>query len=347
MAPGPAERKETMRAWMLEDFGLDNLNRHEIPIPDPGAGELLIKVSAASLNYRDKALVDGIYAPDKQPKRLIPVADFAGVVAAVGEGASKFSVGDRVTSHFYSTWQDGPWLPKYADHQVGGPLGGGLAEYQILAENAVVASPEGLTDAEAATLPIAALTPWFAMREYGSIGSGDTILVQGTGGVSIFAIQIASALGARVIATSSSDAKLDRARRLGATDTINYRTTPDWASAALELTEGRGVDLVMDVVGGEGLRDSIRAARGGGMVSVVGFLNGQSANLDLMDLIWHQTHIQGIAVGHRRSFQDLVPFLEKHKIRPVIDTVYDFEDAHAAYEQLARGAFGKIVITVA
>jgi NADPH:quinone reductase-like Zn-dependent oxidoreductase len=190
-------------------------------------------------------------------------------------------------------------------------------------------------------------TPWFALREYASIGSGDTILVQGTGGVSIFAIQIASALGARVIATSSSDEKLARARELGATDTINYRTTPDWAAAALELTDGRGVDLVMDVVGGEGLRDSIRAARGGGNVSVVGFLDGQSANLDLMDVIWHQTHIQGIAVGHRRSFQDLVPFLEEHQIKPVIDTVYDFEDAHAAYEQLARGAFGKIVIKVA
>ncbi|MHA7207909.1 zinc-dependent alcohol dehydrogenase family protein [Arthrobacter sp. MDT1-65] len=335
-----------MRAWMLDDFGLENLNLHEIPTPDPGEGELLIKVFAASLNYRDKALVDGIYAPEKMPKGLIPVADFAGVVAAVGAGVTKHSVGDRVTSHFYSTWQDGPWLPEYADFQVGGPLDGGLAEYQVLSENAVVPTPAGLTDEQAATLPIAALTPWFAMREYGNIGAGDTILVQGTGGVSIFAIQIASALGARVIATSSSDDKLIRARQLGATDTINYRTTPDWAAEALRLTEGLGVDLVIDVVGGDGLKDSIRAARGGGMVAIVGFLDGQTTQLDLMDVIWHQTHIQGIAVGHRRSFQDLVTFLDDHHINPVIDTVYDFADAHAAYDQLARGAFGKIVIKV-
>lgn len=335
-----------MRAWMLDDFGFENLNLHEIPTPDPAAGQLLIKVSAASLNYRDKALVDGIYAPEKMPKGLVPVADFTGVVAATGPGVTDYSVGDRVTSHFYSTWQDGPWLPRYADFQVGGPLGGGLAEYQLLSQDAVVPTPAGLTDAQAATLPIAALTPWFAMREYGNIGAGDTVLVQGTGGVSIFAIQIASALGARVIVTSSSDDKLSRARELGATDTINYRTTPDWASAALELTDGHGVDMVIDVVGGDGLRDSIRAARGGGMVAVVGFLGGQRADLDLMDVLWHQTHIQGIAVGHRRSFHDLVRFLGEHHIEPVIDTEYAFEDAHAAYDQLSRGPFGKIVINV-
>ena len=335
-----------MRAWMLDDFGFENLNLHEIAVPEPADGELLIRVSAASLNYRDKALVDGIYAPEKMPKGLVPVADFAGVVSAIGDGVTKYAVGDRVTSHFYSTWEDGHWLPEYADFQVGGPLGGGLAEYQTLSENAVVPTPPGLSDEEAATLPIAALTPWFAMREYGNIGAGDTVLVQGTGGVSIFAIQIASALGARVIVTSSSDEKLARARVLGATDTINYRTTPDWAAAALELTGGAGVDLVIDVVGGEGLRDSIRAARGSGMVAVVGFLDGQTANLDLMDVIWHQTHIQGIAVGHRRSFHDLVLFLDEHHIKPVVDTVYDFADAHAAFDQLARGAFGKIVIKV-
>ncbi|GGG68939.1 alcohol dehydrogenase [Kocuria dechangensis] len=336
-----------MRAWTLDDFGFENLHLKQVPTPVAGAHELLVKVSAVSLNYRDKALVEGIYAPEKMPKGLIPVADFAGVVAAVGEGVTAFGVGERVTSHFYSTWEDGPWLPEYADHQLGGPLGGGLTEYQVLGENAVVPTPAGLTDEQAATLPIAALTPWFAMREYGNIGAGDTVLVQGTGGVSIFAIQIAAALGARVIVTSSSDEKLTRARKLGATDTINYRTTPDWATAALELTDGAGVDLVLDVVGGEGIRDSIRAARGGGMVAVVGFLNGQSTTLDLMDVIWHQTRIQGIAVGHRRSFHDLVRFLEDHHIHPVIDTVYDFPDAHAAYDQLAAGAFGKIVIQVA
>jgi NADPH:quinone reductase-like Zn-dependent oxidoreductase len=335
-----------MRAWVLDDFGFDNLNQREVEAPEPAAGELLIAVSAASLNYRDKALIEGIYSPEKMPKGLIPVADFSGVVAAVGDGVTKYSVGDRVTSHFYSTWQDGPWLPVYTDHQIGGPLGGGLAEYQVLSEDAVVPTPAALTDEQAATLPIAALTPWFAMREYADIGAGDTVLVQGTGGVSIFAIQIASALGARVIVTSSSDAKLDRARQLGATDTINYRTTPDWASEALRLTGGRGVDLVLDVVGGQGVGDSIRAARGGGNVSIVGFLDGQTTTLDLMDIIWHQTHIQGIAVGHRRAFEELVRFLDEHQITPVIDSTYAFDDAKAAYDRLSDGPFGKIVIRV-
>ncbi|QXQ11995.1 NAD(P)-dependent alcohol dehydrogenase [Paeniglutamicibacter sp. Y32M11] len=331
---------------MLDDFGLENLNLHEIPTPQPAAGELLIKVSAVSLNYRDKALVDGIYMPEKIAKGLIPVADSSGVVAAVGAGVTKYKVGDRVTSHFYSTWHDGPWLNDYADFQTGGPINGGLAEFQILGEHNVVPTPRDMSDIEASTLPIAALTPWFVLREYRKVKPGDTVLIQGTGGVSIFAIQLASALGARVIVTSSSDEKLVRARELGATDTINYRATPDWAAAVLEMTDGQGVDVVLDVVGGDGLRDSVRTTKGNGLVAVIGFLQGQSTTLDLMDIIWHQAQIQGIAVGHLRAFQDLVTFLEEHTIHPVIDTVYPFEDARAAYDQLARGAFGKIVIRV-
>ena len=336
-----------MRAWTLDEFGLENVNLREVPTPTPGPQELLVKVSAVSLNYRDKALVDGIYAPEKMPKGLIPVADSAGVVAAIGENVTKYRVGDRVTSHFYSTWHDGPWLPAYADFQMGGPLNGGLAEYQILGEDNVVPTPPNLSDVEASTLPIAALTPWFALRECRGLKAGDSVLVQGTGGVSIFAIQLASAIGARVIVTSSSDEKLARARELGATDTINYRTAPDWAGAVLEMTDGEGVDVVLDVVGGDGLRDSVRAAKGNGLVAVIGFLEGQTANLDLMDVIWHQTQIQGIAVGHLRSFHELVGFLDEHTIHPVIDTVFTFEEVPRAYEKMAEGAFGKIVINIA
>lgn len=335
-----------MRAWTLDDFGLENLNLREVQIPSPGPHEVLVKVAAVSLNYRDKALVDGIYVPEKMPKGLIVGADSAGTVAAVGANVTKYAVGDRVTSHFYSTWQDGPWLPAYADFQLGGPLDGGLAEYQVLSEDSVVPTPRNLTDVEASTLPIAALTPWFAMREYRNLKAGDSVLVQGTGGVSIFAIQLASAMGARVIVTSSSDEKLRQARRLGATDTINYRTTPDWAEAVLELTGGEGVDVVLDVAGGNGLRDSVRAAKGNGLVAVIGFLDGQSTTLDLMDVIWHQTQIQGIAVGHRRAFSDLVRFLDEHAIQPVVDSVFNFEDAPRAYGKLTEGAFGKIVIQV-
>lgn len=335
-----------MRAWTLQDFGMDNLELRDVPTPTPGPGQLLIKVSAVSLNYRDKALVDGIYAPEKMPKGLIPVADSSGVVVEVGPDVTDVAVGDRVTSHFYADWIDGPWREAYTDRQVGGPVDGGLAEFQILDASAVVPTPDSLTDQEAATLPIAALTPWFAMREYGNIGAGDTVLIQGTGGVSIFAIQIASALGARTIVTSSSDEKLQRAKELGATDLINYRTTPDWAGAALELTDGEGVDIVIDVVGGPGVKDSVRAVKGSGMVAIVGFLDGQSTSLDLMDVIWHQARIQGIAVGHLRAFERLMGFLDEQSIKPVIDSVYAFEDAPAAYRRLAEGAFGKVVVTI-
>ncbi|MET7747711.1 NAD(P)-dependent alcohol dehydrogenase [Micromonospora sp. NPDC005367] len=337
-----------MRAWKLDDFGTENLHLYDdVPVPFPGPGEILVKVAAASLNYRDKAIVDGIYAPDKMPKGLIPVADFAGSVTALGEGVTTFAVGDRVTSHFYMDWLDGPWRETYTDRQTGGPLNGGLAEYAVISAAGAIATPAHLSDEEAATLPIAALTPWFAMREYGNIGAGDTVLVQGTGGVSIFATQIASALGARVIATSSSDDKLARIRDLGATDTINYRTTPDWATAALELTGGEGVDMVIDVAGGDGLTDSVRAVKGSGMVAVVGFLAGQVSAVDLMSVIWRQARVQGIAVGHVRAFERLVTFINEHEIRPVIDSVFALDDARAAYARLDEGAFGKIVIKVA
>lgn len=185
------------------------------------------------------------------------------------------------------------------------------------------------------------------MHEIRGLKAGDSVLIQGTGGVSIFAIHLASALGARVIATSSSDEKLVRARELGATDTINYRTTPDWASAVLEMTDGEGVDVVLDVVGGDGTRDSVHAAKGNGLVAVIGFLDAQTTNLDIMDVIGHQTRIQGIAMGHLRSFRELVDFLDEHAIHPVIDSVFAFEDAPRAYDKLAEGTFGKIVINIA
>jgi NADPH:quinone reductase-like Zn-dependent oxidoreductase len=336
-----------MKAWILDDFGFDNLRLElDAPTPAPAEGEVLVKVAAVSLNYRDKALIEGNYAPEKMPKGLIPVADFAGAVAAVGPGVSRFAVGDRVTSHFYADWNDGPWREEYTNRQTGGPLDGGLAEYAILTENNAIATPPHLSDAEAATLPIAALTPWFALREYGNLQPGESVLVQGTGGVSVFAVQLAATMGARVIATSSSDEKLERVRALGANETINYRTTPDWASEVLSLTDGEGVDYVLDVVGGAGLSDSIRAVKGSGMVAVIGFLSGVTSEINLLDLIWQQARVQGIAVGHFEAMKRLVSFVHEHQIRPVIDSTYAFDDALEAYSRLDEGPFGKIVITI-
>ncbi|MGN6482666.1 zinc-dependent alcohol dehydrogenase family protein [Luteibacter sp.] len=336
-----------MKAWLLNGFGLDNLVLGDTPTPTPKKGELLVKVGAVSLNFRDKAIVDGIYEPHLVPKPLIPVSDAAGTVVAVGEGATKFEVGDRVNSHLYSTWIDADPLPDAPAHCIGMPLPGGLAEYMILHEDRVARAPANMTDAEAATLPIAALTAWYALVDFANVQPGQTVLVQGTGGVSIFAVQIAKALGARVIITSSRKENLERAAALGADDLVNYRSHPKWEDEVLRLTAGKGADLVLDVAGGDGLNQSVQAARAGGAIAQIGFLTGQTANLDIMPVIFRQTTIRGIAVGTLKAFERMNVFLENHAIKPVIDTIYPFAQAREAYEHLARGAFGKVVINVA
>lgn len=336
-----------MEAWLLKDFGLVNLQLGETNTPTPKAGEILIKVGAVSLNYRDKAIVDGIYERHLVPTPLIPVSDAVGTVVAVGPGVTDLKEGDRVNSHLYSAWVDGDPKPNEPAFCYGTPLPGGLAEYMILNAATAVKAPASMTDEEASTLPIAALTAWYAMMDYGHLQPGQTVLVQGTGGVSVFAVQIASAYGAKVIATSSMDEKLERVKTLGAWKGINYSKHPAWANQVLELTDGKGVDLLLDVVGGDGINQSIEATRVGGQVFQIGFLAGQKANVDLMRVIFRQTGIRGIAVGSARSFERMNEFLNQHRVRPVIDRVYSFEQARAAYEHLARGAFGKIVIKIA
>ncbi len=335
-----------MKAWQLHAFGLENLTLGETTVPTPGPNDILIKVGAVSLNFRDKAIVDGIYEPEMIPKPLIPVSDAAGTVVQVGHQVTRFKVGDRVASHLYSRWVDGLPAPNEPDFCFGAPLPGGLAEYMLIHEESAVKVPSYLSDEEASTLPIAALTAWFSLVTYGKLKAGETVVVQGTGGVSIFGIQIAKALGAKVIATTSSDQKGEKARELGAQEIINYVSTKDWASEVTRLTNGQGADHLLEVVGGEGLNNSVQATRVGGQISLIGFLNGQTTSLDLMQVIFRQTRIQGIAVGHRAAFEEMNKAFEQYHIKPVIDTVYDFEDALKAYEHLGRGAFGKIVIRV-
>jgi len=335
-----------MKAWLLKDFGLKNLELGDVPIPVPLPGELLVKVGAVSLNFRDKAIVDGIYEPHLVPKDLIPVSDAAGTVVAVGDDVTRFKAGDRVNSHLYSHWIDGEPAADEPAYCLGSPLPGGLAEYMIIHEDSAVRAPAGMSDEEASTLPIAALTAWYSLMDVGHLQPGQTVLVQGTGGVSIFAAQIAAAHGARVIATSSSDANLDKVKALGVSAGINYRTYPDWEQKVLELTGGKGVDLTIDVAGGAGLNKSVLATKAGGVIAQVGFLTGQVTQLQLMPVIFRQTTIRGIAVAPRTSFDRMNPFLDKHGIRPVIDKVYAFEEAVQAYKHLARGAFGKVVIKV-
>ncbi len=335
-----------MKAWLLNDFGLDNLDLGETPTPDPKAGELLIKVGAVSLNFRDKAIVDGIYEPHLVPKPLIPVSDAAGTVVAVGEGVSRFNIGDRVNSHLYSRWLDGAPGPDEPAYCFGSPLPGGLAQYMIIHEDSAVRAPHDMSDEEASTLPIAALTAWYSLVDYGQIKPGQTVLVQGTGGVSIFAVQLANALGANVIVTSSSDDNLEAAKKLGASAGVNYRTHAKWEEEVLKLTDGKGVDLLLDVAGGQGVNQSIAATKAAGKIAQIGFLTGQTTELNLMPLIFRQTTLRGIAVAPRSSFDRMNAFLNENKIRPVIDKVYPFEQARQAYEHLAKGAFGKVVIKV-
>ena len=336
-----------MKAWELQDFGLSHLKLVDRSTPKPGPNELLVGVSAVSLNFRDKAIVDGNYRPERTAMPLIPVSDMVGIVKQVGPGVTRFPVGARVTSHLFSRWVEGMPGPDQGDHYCfGGPLPGGLAEFMVIHEDAAVEPPASLSDPEAATLPTAALTAWFSLVACGELEAGQTVLVQGTGGVSIFAVQIASAIGARVIATSSSDEKLDRVKALGASDGINYRKLPDWQVVARRMTSDLGVDHVLDMVGGESLNRSIEAARIGGQVTVIGFLGDQTANINLLPLMFRKTRIRGSSTGHRKAFEAMNRFLEAHAIKPVIDTVYPFLEAVDAFEHLGRGAFGKVVIDV-
>lgn len=340
------QENNTMKAWQLHAFGLENLSLDTVEIPTPDDNDVLIKVGAVSLNFRDKAIVDGIYEPEMIPKPLIPVSDTAGTIVKIGSNVTRFKVGDRVTSHLYSKWIEGAPASNEPDFCFGAPLPGGLAEYMIIHEESAVLAPETLSDEEASTLPIAALTAWYSLVTYGNLQAGETVVIQGTGGVSIFGIQIAHALGARVITTTSSDDKGKKAREFGADEIINYVKTPDWANEVQRLTNGKGADQLLEVVGGDGLNDSVEATKVTGQIAVIGFLAGQSTNLDLMRVIFKQTKIQGIAVGNRTAFEEMNKAFDKFNIKPVIDTVYSFEQAVEAYKHLGRGAFGKIVIKI-
>lgn len=337
-----------MKAWQLTDFGIEHLTLIDTETPTPGPQQLLVKVGAVALNFRDKAIVDKIYLPHLMKFPFIPVSDLAGEVVSVGADVTRFAPGDRVTSHLYGDWIRGKkHTPTTALSGLGGPVNGGLAEYILLDQQAAVATPAELTDEEAATLPIAALTAFFALTEHGQFEKGQTVLVQGTGGVSLFALQLAKALGARVIVTSSSDEKLAKAKALGADELINYRTTPEWQTEALRLTNGVGVDHILEVVGGDNFAKSVEAAAIGGQIHVVGFLNGTHSDADMLTIIFKGIRINGILVGSRDAFEAMKGLIDQHHIKPVLDTVYRFEDAIQAYEHVARGAFGKLVIKVA
>ncbi len=334
-----------MNVIELSGPSLDALRPASRDVPRPGSGEVLVRLRAASLNFLDIAVATGTYPGPTFP--MVPVADGAGEVAALGEGVGHWTVGDRVMPHFLPDWQDGLLTPSALAARRGVTRPGSLAEYVAVPAVSLVAIPDHLSFVQAATLPVAATTAWRAVRS-AAIGPHATVLLLGTGGVSIFALQFAKAHGAQVIITSSSDEKLTRARELGADCTINYRKTPDWAAEALRLTAGRGADLVLETGGAETFAQSVSAAAMAGTVFVIGFLTGTKPTFDVVPVMEKEVRILGNHTGPVAALRAASAAIAAHQLVPVVDQVFDMGDAAAAYAHLAEGRnhFGKIAINI-
>jgi NADPH:quinone reductase-like Zn-dependent oxidoreductase len=332
-----------MRAVVLESaYGIDNLKVIEKPDPTPGPGQIVVDIKAATLNYRDLATVT---APSGRTP-FVPCSDGGGVVSAIGEGVTRVKVGDHVAPLFFQGWFSGDPTPQGLGGALGGTLDGVLQEKVVLSEQGVTPVPAGYTDEEAATLPCAALTAWRGLVIQGQVKPGDVVVVQGTGGVSIFALQFAKAAGATVIVTSSSDEKLERAKGLGADHFINYRSTPDWAKEVRKITGNRGADHIIEVGGAGTFEQSLRAIRLGGKIAVIGILGGFVKDLNVAAIFGSNAFIHGVTVGSREHFESMTRAIEANGIKPVIDKRFSLDESRAAFESMQAGAhFGKIVIT--
>lgn len=332
--------------------GIDALSIIDKPTPEPGPGEVLVKVGAASLNYRDLLIAKGGYRSRQKQEFLIPLSDGAGTVADIGDGVTEFSVGDRVTGCFFQDWPAGRATDHAMESDSGRASDGFLQEYRICPVGGLVRTPDQLSDAEAATLSCAGLTAWSAVVRHGQVQPGDVILTQGTGGVSLFALQFAKLAGASVIITSSSDEKLDKARELGADFGINYVDTPDWGvvarDIAYDLTGGDGVDNVIELGGTKTMKQSLIAGRPGGTLSLIGVLSGATTgNVLLPFIVSRDVRLQGVTVGPREDMARMCQAVGQSKIRPVVDKIFDFTDSADAYRHLESGAhFGKVCIQI-
>jgi NADPH:quinone reductase-like Zn-dependent oxidoreductase len=336
-----------MKAYQIQDdFGLDNFKQVERPDPTPGPGQVLVRMKAASPNFRDILMIEGQYNP-RQPLPLIPLSDGAGEVAEVGEGVERVEVGDRVMPIFAQDWIAGEPSRARFKSTLGGPLDGAIAEYVLVDQEGVVPIPEHLSFEEAATLPCAALTAWNALAEHGDVKAGDVVVCQGTGGVSMFGLQFAQLLGAEVIMTSSSDEKLERVAQMGASHGINYRDEEKWGKVVRKLTGGRGADHIIEVGGAGTLQQSLTAVRYGGQVSVIGVLSGVAQKLNVIPILMHNIRVQGIFVGSREMLENMVRAIEVNEMRPVVDRVFEFGEAREALEYMKAGKhFGKVVVRI-
>lgn len=328
-----------LRRWQFTDFGLPFLRPDEAAVPTPGPGQILVRVEAASLNYRDLMLANNTYGMTPALP-FVPASDLAGVVQAVGEGVTAWCGGERVISTFVAGWLDGR-APADA-FALGGPGPGAMASHVVLDARWVVAAPEMLDAAQASTLPCAALTAWFSLVEEGALRAGQTVLIHGTGGVALFGVQFARMLGAQVIVVSGSADKRERVLALGATHVLAREA--DWPAEVRRLTGGRGADHVLETVGGANIGRSLGAIAPGGQLALIGVLEGGAFEASAFDLIRRRARIQGISVGHRRALQDMVRAIDANRLAPVIDATYGFDQVPEAFAHLARGAFGKVVV---
>jgi len=338
-----------MRAYEIVagSDGLEGLRRCDRPEPTAAAGQVLVRLRAASLNFRDLLIARGKYGGAPVKQAVVPLSDGAGEVVAVGTGVARFRVGDRIAGTFFRDWIAGP-APSGARVALGAPPADGvLAEYAVFGEQNAVLIPAQLSFEAAATLPCAALTAWHALMTIGGVQPGQTVLVLGTGGVSIFALQFARLAGARVLVTSSNDDKLARALALGAAAAVNYRATPDWQHEVLRLTGGYGVDHIVEVGGAGTLGRSIQAIAIGGRIYLIGVLTGVASDVGPHGLMTKYASIHGVYVGSRSMFENMNSAIEVNAMQPVIDRVFEFDQALEAYRHLERRAhFGKIVIRI-
>jgi NADPH:quinone reductase-like Zn-dependent oxidoreductase len=336
-----------MKGWRISSFGIDNLEAFEAPIPRAAAGQVVIKIHAASLNYRDLMMVKGFYNP-KMALPRIPCSDGAGEIIEVGAGVTDFKPGDRVAGIFMQRWLDGLPLAAKQKAALGGDIDGMLVEYAALDATGVVRLPEHLSYEEGATLPCAAVTAWNAVVTVAHTKPGDTVVIQGTGGVSIFALQFARMLGARVLGTSSSEEKLARAQTLGLDAGLNYRENPNWADWVQSETDGEGADLIVEVGGAGTFAQSLKAVRVGGTIAQIGVLSQSAEPLQIAPVLRKQVRVQGIFVGSRADFLAMNRAIVQSGLRPAIDSILASADARAAFQKMeAASHFGKIVIQMA
>jgi NADPH:quinone reductase-like Zn-dependent oxidoreductase len=335
-----------MRAFVIEELGFDGLRVTQREPRPLGRGEVMLRMLAMALNHRDVEIVLGTYSAIFEHP-LVPLSDGVGEVVGVGDDVTRVRIGDRAVVAFWERWNDGPFNPIDAGASLGGPRDGVLCEQFVTFEDRLVLVPDGISDVEAASLPCSATTAWHSLIAAGRIRPGDSVLIQGTGSVSLFAMQLALMVGAKPIVTSSSDDKLERVKESGVTCTINYKRTPEWSGQVLDYTAGRGVDHVIEVGGPGSFAQSLKAIRAGGQINVIGYLGGKDGTINPLDIFRRQATVRGIPVGSRAMLEGLIAGILATGVHPIIDRVFPWHDAASALRHLHSGThFGKVVLRV-